>query len=144
MVGCDRGWRQDLPGRESGEETEHTFVFSSERLSIFVVIYEWMTRRLELRARAGLGAKEGRRMDGCAGCLAGEETRSARAAILGLLLNFDAGSIWAIEEIVRQLSAPALDVIDGLADLQAAGLIHRLGDFVFVTRAASSFDSLDL
>lgn len=83
-------------------------------------------------------------MDGYGGCLVGEERRSAESAILGLLLNFDAGSIWAVDEIVRQLSAPRLDVIDGLADLQAAGLVHRLGDFVFATRAASSFDRLEL
>lgn len=83
-------------------------------------------------------------MDGCGACLTGEETRSAEAAILGLLLNFEAGSIWAVDEIVRQLSAPQLDVIDGLGELEAAGLIHRLGDFVFATRAASSFDRLEL
>jgi hypothetical protein len=61
-----------------------------------------------------------------------------------LLLNFEAGSIWAVDEIVRQLSAPQLDVIDGLAELAAAGLVHRLGDFVFATRAASKFDRLEL
>jgi hypothetical protein len=82
-------------------------------------------------------------MDGCAACLTGGE-RSAEAAILGLLLNFEAGSIWAVDEIVRQLSAPQLDVVDGLGELEAAGLIHRLGDFVFATRAASSFDRLEL
>jgi len=73
-----------------------------------------------------------------------EGTRNAEAAILGLLLNFDAGSIWAVEEIVRQLSASQVDTIDALASLEAAGLVHRLGDFVFATRAASSFDRLDL
>lgn len=83
-------------------------------------------------------------MDGCAACLTSKEARSAEAAILGLLLNFEAGSIWAVDEIVRQLSAPQLDVIDGLGELEAAGLIHRLGDFVFATRAASSFDRLEL
>jgi hypothetical protein len=83
-------------------------------------------------------------MDRCGACLTDTETRSAEAAILGLLLDFEAGSIWAVDEIVRQLSAPQLDVIDGLADLQAAGLVHRLGDFVFATRAASSFDRLEL
>jgi hypothetical protein len=31
-----------------------------------------------------------------------------------------------------------------LASLRAAGLIHRVGDFVFATRAASSFDRLEL
>jgi hypothetical protein len=64
--------------------------------------------------------------------------------MLGLLLNVDAGSIWAVDELVRQLSAPRLEVLDGLAELEAAGLIHRLGDFVFASRAASSFDRLEL
>jgi hypothetical protein len=71
----------------------------------------------------------------------GDQTEGA---ILGLLLNFEAGSLWSVDEIVRQLSASRLDAIDGLASLQAAGLIHRVGDFVFATRAASSFDRLEL
>jgi hypothetical protein len=82
-------------------------------------------------------------MDGRGGCVIAEET-GAEGAILGLLLNFQAGSIWSVEEVVRQLSASRLEVIDGLASLQAAGLIHRLSDFVFATRAASSFDQLEL
>jgi hypothetical protein len=69
---------------------------------------------------------------------------SAESAILALLLNFDAGSIWAVDELVRQLSAPRLDVLDGIAELEGAGLVHRLGDFVFASRAASSFDRLEL
>ena len=83
-------------------------------------------------------------MNGCVECGEREQANSVEAAILGLLLNFEAGSIWAVEELVRQLSAPRLDVIDGLAELAASGLVHRLGDFAFATRAASSFDRLDL
>jgi hypothetical protein len=73
-----------------------------------------------------------------------ESEGRADGAILGLLLNFEAGSLWSVEEVVRQLSAPRIAVIDGLDSLQAAGLIHRAGDFVFATRAASSFDRLEL
>jgi hypothetical protein len=83
-------------------------------------------------------------MEERAGCVADRDSRSVEAAILGLLLNFEAGSIWAVEELVRQLSAPRLDVIDAISELEAAGLAHRLGDFVFATRAASSFDRLEL
>jgi hypothetical protein len=70
--------------------------------------------------------------------------RQVEGAILGLLLNFEDGSIWAVDELVRQLSAPRVEVIDGLTSLEAAGLIHRLEDFVFATRAASSFDRLEI
>jgi hypothetical protein len=83
-------------------------------------------------------------MDGRGSCVMAEQERQAEGAILGLLLNFDAGSLWSVEEVVRQLSASRLEVIDGLASLQATGLIHRVGDFVFATRAASSFDRLEL
>jgi hypothetical protein len=83
-------------------------------------------------------------MSGHGGCLTEDGRRSAESAVLGLLLNFDAGSIWAVDELVRQLSAPRLEVLDGLAELEAAGLVHRLGDFVFASRAASSFDRLEL
>jgi hypothetical protein len=83
-------------------------------------------------------------MDGQGSCVMARPDKQAEGAILGLLLNFEAGSLWSVEEVVRQLSAPRLEVIDGVASLQAAGLIHRLGDYVFATRAASSFDRLEL
>jgi hypothetical protein len=83
-------------------------------------------------------------MSGRGSCVMAGREKQAEGAILGLLLNFDAGSLWSVEEVVRQLSAPRLEVIDGLAGLRAAGLIHRVGDFVFATRAASSFDQLEL
>ena len=70
-------------------------------------------------------------MSGRGSCVMAEQELQAEGAILGLLLNFDAGSLWSVEEVVRQLSTSRLDVIDGLASLQAAGLIHRVGDFVF-------------
>jgi len=73
-----------------------------------------------------------------------EQDRQAEGAILGLLLDFEAGSLWSVEEIVRELSASRIEVVDGLASLQAAGLIHRCGDFVFATRAASRFDRLEM
>jgi hypothetical protein len=83
-------------------------------------------------------------MEGHGSCVMTGQERRAEGAILSLLLNFDAGSLWSVEEVVRQLSASRLEVIDGLANLQAAGLIHHVGDFVFATRAASSFDRLEL
>jgi len=83
-------------------------------------------------------------MDASGGCLTMDAGRQVEGAILGLLLNFEAGSIWAVDELVRQLSAPRVEVIDGLTSLEAAGLIHRLDDFVFATRAASSFDRLEI
>ncbi len=83
-------------------------------------------------------------MNGHADCVTKDDLRQAESAILGLLLDFEAGSIWAVKELERQLSASQLDVEDGLASLEATGLIHRLGDFVFASRAASSFDRLEL
>lgn len=83
-------------------------------------------------------------MSGRGSCVMAEQERQAEGAILGLLLNFEAGSLWSAEELIRQLSASRLEVIDGLANLQAAGLIHRIGDYVFATRAASCFDQLEL
>jgi hypothetical protein len=83
-------------------------------------------------------------MDGSGSCGTAERQGQVEGAILGLLLNFEAGSLWSAEEVVRQLSASRVDVMDGLASLQAAGLIHRVDEFVFATRAASSFDRLEL
>jgi hypothetical protein len=83
-------------------------------------------------------------MSGRGSCVIAQQETQAEGAILGLLLNFEAGSIWSVEEVVSQLSVSRVEVIDGLASLQASGLIHRLGDFVFATRAASRFDRLEL
>jgi DNA-binding IclR family transcriptional regulator len=83
-------------------------------------------------------------MDGHGSCAVAGRDRRTDAAILGLLLNFEAGSLWSVEEVVRQLGAARVEVIDALANLQAAGLVHRVGDFVFATRAASSFDQLEV
>lgn len=83
-------------------------------------------------------------MSGRGSCVMADQEKQAEGAILGLLLNFEAGSLWSVEELIRQLSASRLEVIDGLASLQATGLIHRIGDYVFATRAASSFDQLEL
>jgi hypothetical protein len=83
-------------------------------------------------------------MSGRGSCVMAEQEQQAEGAILALLLNFEAGGLWSVEELVRQLSASRLDVIDGLVSLQAAGLIHRMGDYVFATRAASTFDRLEL
>ena len=83
-------------------------------------------------------------MDGCVKVIERDQARSVEAAVLGLLLNFDAGSIWAVDELVRQLSASRLEVVDAVTELVACGLVHRIEDFVFAARAASSFDRLDL
>lgn len=42
---------------------------------------------------------------------------------------------WTVEEIGRELDSPN-DVIDGVGRLARAGLVHRLGEFVFPTRPA--------
>jgi hypothetical protein len=53
---------------------------------------------------------------------------------LTLLLS-DGESIWSVEELVAEVGR-RLEVIDSVAALQAAGLVHRCHDFVFATRAA--------
>jgi hypothetical protein len=75
-----------------------------------------------------------------------EESRepSAQAAIIGLLLSKDHHGVWSKEELVRELSAPRLDVIDAIANLRSAGLAHELDGFVIASRAAWSMDHLDL
>jgi hypothetical protein len=42
---------------------------------------------------------------------------------------------WTVEEVGHELDSPN-DVIDGVGRLARAGLVHRLGEFVFPTRAA--------
>jgi hypothetical protein len=68
-----------------------------------------------------------------------------KQAVLDLILN-DARSLWALSELDRALQPSGearsgeepsrARVEDALAGLYAAGLIHRLGQFAFATRAA--------
>lgn len=84
-------------------------------------------------------------MDRQGSCVMSEPTAGcSQAAILSLLLDLESGCIWSVDELVRELSAPRLEVLDGVASLEGAGLIHRSGDFVFASRAAARFDRLDL
>jgi hypothetical protein len=74
-----------------------------------------------------------------------------KQAVLGLLLD-DQRSLWSLSELDRYL-APSDEtrsgeepsrarVEDAVADLYAAGLLHRIGGFVFATRAAAAAQEL--
>ncbi len=54
-------------------------------------------------------------------------------AILALLSSDESHRPWAVQEIGRELR---IDPADGLQRLYGAGLVHRLDDFVWPTRAA--------
>jgi hypothetical protein len=83
-------------------------------------------------------------MDQQGSCVMSKRSSHCEAAILSLLLDNESGCIWSVEELVRELSASQLEVLDGLASLEGAGLVHRSGEFVFASRAASRFDRLDM
>jgi hypothetical protein len=61
-------------------------------------------------------------------------------AIMGLLL-IDHPGLWSVGEVVRQMG-DEMRAQDGLSRLAGAGLIHRLGEFVFATRTAASAAAL--
>lgn len=52
-----------------------------------------------------------------------------------LLVLFHDPLPWTVEELGRELKDMG-DAVDAVARLAGAGLVHRLGDFVFPTRAA--------
>lgn len=58
-----------------------------------------------------------------------------------ILTLLDGARLWSVDELQREL-ADALAVSDALWRMERAGLIHRLGEFVFITRTAQR--SLDL
>ncbi len=68
-----------------------------------------------------------------------------KQALLGLLVCDHTG-LWTLAELDRQLHPSSdtepgdepsrVDVEDAVEDLYAAGLIHRLGIYVFASRAA--------
>jgi hypothetical protein len=58
-----------------------------------------------------------------------------------LILLFEDRYPWKVEELTRELNRPT-DAVDAIASLAGDGLVHRLGDFVFPTRAARRSDEL--
>jgi hypothetical protein len=85
------------------------------------------------------------------GCLPGDAEDSLDEALLGLLIH-DHPGLWSLTELTRSLAPsaqtadgnepPAHDTEDAIARLYAAGLIHRVGQFVFATRAAHTAQRL--
>ncbi len=65
----------------------------------------------------------------------GKEEDGADAAVLAMLLAEDAQRPWSLDEVALELG-DRLRATDALNRLQAAGLVHRLGDFVFAARPA--------
>jgi hypothetical protein len=61
--------------------------------------------------------------------------------VLNLLLGDEHDYPWSIDELV-QMIGDRIDTIDAVCRLEAAGLMHRLGEFVFPTLAARSADGL--
>jgi hypothetical protein len=59
----------------------------------------------------------------------------ADADVLGLLLYDHMPHPWSDDEVAREFGDP-VEAADALSRLHRAGLVHRVGDFVFPTRAA--------
>lgn len=64
-----------------------------------------------------------------------EQFYDNQGTILLLLTLDDEQRLWSVDEVTRELGDRAR-AVDGLADLYGAGLIHRMGEFVWATRAA--------
>jgi hypothetical protein len=72
-----------------------------------------------------------------------EEDERAQKGVLSLLLASDSQRPWSVAKIERE-RGEHLGTVDAVASLEAAGLVHRCGEFVFATRAALRMDSLSL
>ena len=66
--------------------------------------------------------------------IAQQEDR-ADAEVLAMLVAEDAQRPWSLDEVARELGNP-VRATDALNRLHAAGLVHRIGDFVFAARPA--------
>jgi hypothetical protein len=74
-----------------------------------------------------------------------QDDESFDSALLALLTH-DHDGLWSLAELARTMgsSATAADyeTQDAIERLHADGLIHRVGDFVFATRAAHAAQRL--
>ncbi len=80
-----------------------------------------------------------------------DDSTQLKQALLGLVVDDHAG-LWSLAELDRHLT-PSGDtqpgaepsraaVEDAVEDLYAAGLIHRIGSYVFASRAAIAAERL--
>ncbi|MHB1537923.1 MAG: hypothetical protein ACYCUM_12350 [Solirubrobacteraceae bacterium] len=71
------------------------------------------------------------------------ETQEARdRAVLGMLLSDPTHSPWSIGEISRALPGGENEAIESARWLTEAGLVHRIGEFVWPSLAARSVEQL--
>jgi hypothetical protein len=63
---------------------------------------------------------------------------SAQRFILRLLLHAPEHKLWPLEGLVHHAGDPIM-ALDALTVLSDAGLIHRRGQYVFPTRAATHY-----
>jgi hypothetical protein len=64
-----------------------------------------------------------------------ERDAETDSAVLGLLV-YDHAGLWSVAEVEREIGN-RVAAADSMARLHGAGLIHRLENFVFATRAAT-------
>jgi hypothetical protein len=62
-------------------------------------------------------------------------------SILAILLTSEFPGLWSVDELARDIGNP-LAVADAVRRLHGQGLIHRLGDFVFITHAVARYETL--
>jgi predicted transcriptional regulator len=72
-----------------------------------------------------------------------EDDGDVDATVLDALLESGAQRPWSVDEIARVIGDPVA-AADSLARLFRAGLIHRLDNFVFASRAALHADEVML
>lgn len=61
--------------------------------------------------------------------------------ILALLVSSQFPGLWSIVELEQEVGNP-MAVAESIRRLHGQGLVHRLGDFVFVTHAAACYEEL--
>jgi hypothetical protein len=78
------------------------------------------------------------------GTISGEQTPAEcmdRNEKVVLILLLDDRLPWTLDELGRKLK-DHVDAADAIATLSGDGLVHRLGEFIFPTRAARRSDEL--
>ncbi|MGD1056312.1 MAG: hypothetical protein ABR992_02765 [Solirubrobacteraceae bacterium] len=71
----------------------------------------------------------------------GRRSDELQFLVLALLLDRECRGPWSVDELAREVGFE-LGTSDAVVGLQAAGLAHCCGEFVFASRAASRFSQL--
>lgn len=72
-----------------------------------------------------------------------KDDRHTELCVMTLMLDENSSYPWSTDELIRMMDGNRVSVLDAINNLQAAGLLHRIDQFVWPTLTARRTDELE-